>query len=258
MKTYKFLRIKSLFLAIALFITYQFNGLAGNNDLEIKSMSYKAYLTTSKTIWEEIIKKCEIKFQSSNGDYECLLALANAQYGLLNICLANQDKNTFNKFIEGAEENMNLLLEKGSEISATHSLISAIYGAKMGFYPMKGMFLGPKSNEHMNKALSLDKDNAQAYRVKASSKFFTPEMFGGSIDESIELYEKAIELYEAQNNIEENWEYIDCIAWLGIAYQKLENNDKAIQAYNKALKVEPNFSWVKHVLLPQALKSAEK
>jgi cytochrome c-type biogenesis protein CcmH/NrfG len=45
--------------------------------------------------------------------------------------------------------------------------------------------------------------------------------------------------------------YLDTMAFLGQAWAKKGDRAKAIAAYENALKAEPNFSWVKYVLLPK-------
>jgi len=102
--------------------------------------------------------------------------------------------------------------------------------------------------------LRLDSLNAMAWRQYASSKYFTPKMWGGDINEAIQKYEHAVSLYEKQN-LTNDWTYLDAITWLGIAYQKVGEKEKAEAAYNKALQVASDFGWVKHSLLPSLSKS---
>jgi len=47
-----------------------------------------------------------------------------------------------------------------------------------------------------------------------------------------------------------NWGYLDALAWLGKTYARLDDFESAISTYNKALQIEPEFSWVKNGLLP--------
>ena len=121
----------------------------------------------------------------------------------------------------------------------------------MAFAPMKGMFLGPKNIKHTELAIKYDDKLPAALEMKASSKLFTPEAFGGDIPEAVKLYSKTIELYELNpDDLVFDWNYINALAWLGIAHQKAGENTEALKIYNKALEVEPEFNWVKFVLIP--------
>ena len=78
-------------------------------------------------------------------------------------------------------------------------------------------------------------------------------MWGGDLDEAIAAYEKAIQLYESNPAaLQFNWMYLDTMAFLGQALAKKGQSEKAIAIYEKALKAEPEFGWVKFVLLPKA------
>ena len=125
---------------------------------------------------------------------------------------------------------------------------------QMGFSPMKGMTLGSQSGIHIGKAISLDSLNAAAWKQHASSKYFTPKMFGGDIQEAIKSYEFTISLFEKSNQTKD-WMYLDALAWLGVAYEKTGQKEKAKTIYEKALEIEPGFTWIKNRLLPTLLKS---
>jgi tetratricopeptide (TPR) repeat protein len=82
-------------------------------------------------------------------------------------------------------------------------------------------------------------------------------MFGGSKEDAMKNFSKAVSLFEREENIDSlspNWGYLESLAWLGRANTALENYETALYAYNKALNVEPNFMWVKNNLLPNLKK----
>jgi cytochrome c-type biogenesis protein CcmH/NrfG len=47
------------------------------------------------------------------------------------------------------------------------------------------------------------------------------------------------------------------MAFLGQAYVRSGQLSKAVAVYEKALKTEPSFGWVKHTLLPAAQSGAK-
>jgi tetratricopeptide (TPR) repeat protein len=84
----------------------------------------------------------------------------------------------------------------------------------------------------------------------------TPEAWGGDVKEAIKAFQRSIELYEASpEKSKDNWFYLDTIAFLGKAYEKDKQQAKAIETYEKAIRLEPGFAWVKYILLPQARKN---
>jgi tetratricopeptide (TPR) repeat protein len=40
-------------------------------------------------------------------------------------------------------------------------------------------------------------------------------------------------------------------AWLGQTLEKMKNLQEALQIYQKALEIDPEFAWIKHDLLPK-------
>ena len=218
---------------------------------KVRDLSYSGYLMLSKTAWEEGIKVAKSEYNNSPDNMELLFKLVRVRYGLLYSCMANQDKETYKEYIEQTEELADKLLEQDEKCSKAHALRAGIYSVKLAFNPLMGMFLGPKSDEHIENAIKYDENEPTAWVRKAGSKYWTPEMFGGNKNDAIKYFEKAIELFEKdEKEIYRNWEYLDALAWLGIAYKDTGQKEKAIQTFKKALEVEPAFNWIKYSLLP--------
>src|SRR5690606_2519890 len=133
------------------------------------------------------------------------------------------------------------------------ALLASLYGFQVSYSPWKAMYLGSKSGSLMEKALKQNASSPLVWKLYGNSKLYTPETFGGSVEEAIKAYNKAVQLYEeGKSTIENNWFYLDALAFQGQAHMKKGENAKAIQAYEKALKVEPEYDWVKFALLPEA------
>lgn len=248
MKTPKIKYLSIFSLAILFFCgTVQTFGQKANN---LKDQSYKAYLTNSLSVWKRVERNAEMQYRASPNNMQRLLELAEVQYGLLNTCLANEEKKVFKQYLEKAEKNVETLLEANEQWAKVHALRAALYSLEMGFSPSKGMFLGPKSAQHIEKAIKYDETEPAGWVQKGGAKLHTPKAFGGSISESIRCYKKAIELYEKDSVDSKNdWQYINTLAWLGIAYSKNGACDKAKSTYKKALKIEPEYRWVKYNLM---------
>ena len=221
---------------------------------ELNTKAYSAYLNSSIFMWKQIVNESDKILFDKNSEGTDKIEALKFRFGLLSACLANKDKDTFNTYLKKTSDLLNELMKLHPKSSELYAISASIMGLQMGFSPMKGMTLGKLSTEHINKAIELDKTNPLAWKQLGSSKFFTPQMFGGNIKMSIEAYENAIDLFE-KKNLTKNWLYIDSFAWLGLAYEKNGNPDKAKTTYEKALSIEPNFSWVRNNLLPNIAKA---
>lgn len=238
MKTIKFL---TLLLFISSTLLAQTEG---------DKMAYQAYITNNKSLWKQLVKKEEASYNSSKSNKN-LYALLLAQHGLLGATMVDQDEDLFDDHYKAAKENVETLIDTNYEAANAKAILSAIYGWEIAYSGYKGMFLGGKNSTNIEEATKLGPSSPLVWQIYASSKLFTPEMFGGDIDVAVKSYEKAVKLYDAQNAAEKsNWRYLDALAWLGQAYMSTNQKEKAKQTFEKALEVEPEFGWVKYNLLP--------
>lgn len=214
--------------------------------------SYHAYINSSqKAIWK---KEVQEKKAAAKNDKQTQFELALSQYGLLASTMADQDEDMFDDYYDDTVDNLEAIIKANKSWGEPKALLSAVYGLKMAYSPMMGMFLGSKSGNLIEKAKEQSPQSPLVIKLYANSKFFTPEMFGGDLDEAISSYNKCLQLYEAQpNQLVYNWLYLDALAFAGQAYLKKGEKEKARQLFEKALEIEPEFMWVKHGLLPKAL-----
>lgn len=207
---------------------------------------------TAVIIEKEVLKKNE-------HDQQSRFQLALAQFGLLSSTMQAKDEDFFNEYYDNTVQLLEKIIETNKKWAEPHALLSATYGLKMAYSPVHGMFLGPKSENLIEKAKKLAPSSPLVWKVFANSKYLTPEMWGGDLKEAVASYEKCTDLYEAKPELLKfNWMYLDALAFMGQAYLKTGETGKAIATYEKALKVEPEFGWVKHTLLPKAKSKAGK
>ncbi len=217
---------------------------------ESDKMAYMAYISNNKSLWKQLVSKEQSAYNKSKTNKN-LYNLLLAQHGLLNSTMADQDEELFDEHFKDAKDNIDELIEAGHEVGNSKAILSAIYGWEMGYSSYKGMFLGGKSSSNIEEATKMAPNEPLVWQVFGSSKFFTPSMFGGDTKEAQKAYEKAITLYEQNESLTtSNWRYLDALVWLGKVYEKNGEKAKAKSTYEKALKVEPDFGWVKFALLP--------
>ena len=137
-------------------------------------------------------------------------------------------------------------------IAETHALLSSVLGQSIGSNPLKGMTLGPKSDGEMDKAKRLAPNNPRVWLLSGIGTLFKPSMFGGGLDKAEVQLNKAAELF-ANDRPEAPapaWGHAEVYAWLGQIQVKKKDLVAARKMYTRALEVDPDFGWVKYVLLP--------
>jgi tetratricopeptide (TPR) repeat protein len=229
--------------------------------VESNPESYQAYLTgdqaKAKERWKDVVATAQQAFDNEPKNQELQFNLALVQFGLLSSTMRYQDEEFFDAYLDAAIENLEAIKTvHGAEVKA---LLASTYGLQLAYSPWKGIFLGPKSSSLMEKALKEDPSSPLIWKLYGNSKYHTPEAYGGSVDEAIRAYEKAIQLYETdQVKKQNNWFYIDAMAFLGQAYTRKQQSSKAVVVYEKAMETEPSFSWIKYSLLPAAKKKIQQ
>ncbi len=192
--------------------------------------------------------------RAANNDLRAAWAhyyVAQVDYNLANL-LAQHDKGEAADHLDSAIEHLKAAIER-EESAEAYALLASVYGRKIGLKPLMGMFLGPKAGKALNQAKTLAPDNPRVVLTEAVSDFNTPKMFGGSKARAMEGFERAIGLFEQEEIADPllpRWGHEEAYAWLGIAYRNQGNPAAARRAFEQALEVNPDFGWVKYVLLP--------
>ncbi|WNB18368.1 tetratricopeptide repeat protein [Marivirga arenosa] len=230
----------SLVVIFVVFFNMQFS-----NAQKKDSLMYQAYLLSSESLWESALNQYSSDLWS--------LDKAVAYYGLLNNTMIHSNEDKFDEYVEQALDYLETMEEKGLHTAEAIAMRSSIYGFIMAYYPWKGMYYGPKSSNAIEKALKTNTESSIVNMVLGISLFYTPESFGGNKQAAVEAFQKSVDLYEEQGY--NGWLYLNTLANLGKAHQAVGQNQEAINVYEKALAVEPNFKWVSRKLLPDAKRS---
>lgn len=214
--------------------------------------TYIAYLS-SDDMQENWISRVKALTQEYKNDKSAanLYKLALTEFGLLSSTMRTKNESLFNTYADITEDHIKILDKVEVYSGEANALLSSLYGFRMGYSPWEGMFLGPKSSSLMEKAVKSAPHSPLVWKLYGNSKFFTPQLFGGNLDDAIKGYTKSIALYQEQN-CKHNWFLLDTYAFLGQAYVKINNSEKAIATYEEALQMEQQFAWVKNNLLPTA------
>jgi len=218
------------------------------------SQAYISYISYDKNLLMEAKETFEKALSQDNSNTFALYHITYCEYKLLEMSLRKENEGLFDKYYDAAVANAEKLSETKGIGSEGKTLLAGIYMMKIANSPMSAVTLSFKIHSLLNEAEEINKINPRTYLIRGTMKFQTPAMFGGSFEDAVKSFTRAVSLFEKQDSInalEPNWGYLEVLAWLGKAHEKLENYDAAKFAYQKALAVEPNFGWVKSSLLPK-------
>ena len=184
--------------------------------------------------------------------------LAHYYVGLANYRMVNQLPEDAEKrrkhVLEDAVSHLKRATNIDAKMADAWALLAGCYGQMMGLNPMQGMSLGPKSNDAMEKAKNLEPKNPRVWIISGTQDYFTPSMFGGDKERALSKFKKAARLAK-QESIEDplmpSWGHAEAYTWIGIAQMNAERYAKARSAFEKALALNPDYGWVKEVLLPK-------
>lgn len=214
-----------------------------------RSEIYNAYIGNNMSAWKISIDRMENVNPKNN---EFLLELVNYQYGYIAWCIGNKRNKEAATYLDLAEKNLKTLSGNSRNLSLVNSYKAAFYGYRIGLNKLSAPFLGPKSVDCARMAISSDSRNPLGYVQYANIQFYMPAVFGGSKKEALEYYLKALELMEQNNNdLIENWNYLSLLTVIAQSYAYLDDYSSSVVYLEKALKTEPDFSWVKNELYPQ-------
>lgn len=244
--------MKALFVGFLWIITLQIHA------QEFQAQIYDAYIQGRMDLWKETMDQMD-RQAAESGDPSLLYELTEVQYGYIGYCLSMKQKKEAEKVLVEAEKRAQLLLERRVYQARLYSLIGAFYGFRVSLQPIRAPFYGRKSEEANRMALELGPEEPQAWMERGNIAFYKPAIFGGSKNEAVPYYEKAVRLYEADvERSRQNWVYLNCLAGLGIAYEETGHTEKAGELYEKILRMEPNFKWVRDELYPELLKKQSR
>ena len=243
-----FIRSKILVAAWLIMIS----GLVRANDP--RTDIYQAYLASRMDLWKEAMEQIE-KCYSNGRDSSLLYNLAEAQYGYIAFCISMDRKKEAGEVLEKAETNIDILADKDPLNPKVFCLMGALHGFRVRLEPMKALVYVRKSKNANDRAIVLGPEEPQAWMEKANIEFYTPRLLGGSVKDAVLLYKKAVRLFEASpERIHQNWLYLNCLAGLGLAYEKSGHISQAGATYRKLLNLEPSFAWVRDDLYPEFLE----
>lgn len=220
---------------------------------EFQDRIYNAFITGQIQPWERTLTEMERWYRQHPGPamlYDLLLA----RYGYIAMALGEENNQEARTHLDKAEAELEELFRYTTYQSQANALQGAFLGFRISLRPITAVRLGPRSYRAIDSALELNPNNPTAWMEKGNSRFYTPSTFGGSKQEAMESYRKAVALFEENLTPNHRWLYLNSLVGLAKSYQFLDQHWMAVATLESALRYEPNFKWVKDELLPEARK----
>ncbi len=170
----------------------------------------------------------------------------------LGVVVYRMDKEKASAYLDDAVDHLEEAVEKDGDFAEARALLASCYGMKISYSPFKGMWLGPKAAVEKNKARSLSSTNPRVAMLGAIGTYNMPSMFGGGKDKGLEELKNAAVLFDtwtAPDPLQPDWGNEQVYAWIGLAHLERNETLLARKAFEKALKINPNYGWVKYVLM---------
>jgi tetratricopeptide (TPR) repeat protein len=216
-------------------------------------MIYMAFISEEMELWEKAMELLDHEYKLS-GNINVLYELILARYGFIGYSLGIGNEQVATAQIELAERQIGDLAAYPEYESSAKAIQAALFAFRIAMAPWRALFWGRRSMNLIYSALEADPDNPQAWIEHGNAMFYAPRSLGGSKQEAIKSYGKAITLMEANMVDKHRWLYLNTLVALAKSYRETGNRQMAVRTYRKALEFEPEFTWVRDRLLPELLQ----
>ena len=143
------------------------------------------------------------------------------------------------------------ILEGNKDDGEAWALRGSVIGDRItGMF--SAMFLGPKAGGSLKRAVELAPDNPRVALQRGIGWFFTPKTFGGGMENAEGELRRAARLFDEApaGGPWPDWGRVDVLVWLGQVLVKTGRYAEARSNYEAALKIEPDYAWIKQELMP--------
>ncbi|MDD3080094.1 MAG: tetratricopeptide repeat protein [Paludibacter sp.] len=230
------------------FILISFVVIGSNAQNAYQKIIYQAYLNGDMSTWASVIYTIE---RDNPATLNKKLELLSYIYGYTGYLIGHKKKEDAKIYIGKAKELIKSVLVKWPENPTVYAFKGAFIGFEIGLNHLKSISLAPESSAAIDKCLQLDSKNIQGIIDKANIFYHTPALFGGDKQKSLELYQKAAKLIETQQQADFNWLYLNLLTTIAQNYEALGELQSAHSLYERLLRMEPRFKWVRDKLLPR-------
>lgn len=172
-------------------------------------------------------------------DAEVQYRAALAESYLAEVALEVRDKKLAEEAAERGIKPGERAVSLKPNVARYYVTLGTLYGQVVPANVLLGLSYGKKCKDAIQKAIELDPKLAIAYEARGVGNYYLPAQLGGGYELAIADFRKSIEI---DPNRAESY------MWMGLALRKQNKNGEARQAFQKALALDPNRTWIKEQL----------
>ena len=208
---------------------------------------YDAFIVRDMTKWESIVQSMEASRSVTTIDQK--LELVSYYYGIIGYLIGKKQYLHAEQLTNKGEALIDQVLHASPKNATATSYKGSFTGFRVGIKKFKALLLIFDSKKYINKAVEMDPQNVQALIDKGNMYYYAPSLFGGDKKAALTYYLKAAGIMEQKNETSDNWVYLNTLTMIAFAYTKTDNPNAAKQMYVKIMRLEPNITWAKEVLI---------
>jgi tetratricopeptide (TPR) repeat protein len=208
---------------------------------------YDAFIVRDMTKWETVVQSMEASHSVTTVDQK--LELVSYYYGVIGYLIGKKQYLHAEQLTNKGEALIDQVLKASPKNVTATSYKGSFTGFRVGIKKFKALLLIFDSKKYINKAVEMDPQNVQALIDKGNMYYYAPAIFGGDKKTAINYYLKAAGIMEQKDETSDNWVYLNTLTMIAFAYTKTDNPNAAKQMYTKIMRLEPNITWAKEVLI---------
>ena len=208
---------------------------------------YDAFIVRDMTKWESVVQSMEASHSVTTVDQK--LELVSYYYGVIGYLIGKKQYLHAEQLTNKGEALIDQVLHASPKNATATSYKGSFTGFRVGIKKFKALLLIFDSKKYINKAVEMDPQNVQALIDKGNMYYYAPSLFGGDKKAALTYYLKAAGIMEQKNETSDNWVYLNTLTMIAFAYTKTDNPNAAKQMYVKIMRLEPNITWAKEVLI---------
>jgi tetratricopeptide (TPR) repeat protein len=163
------------------------------------------------------------------------------------------------RFVKDGLQHADQAVKFDPKLAEAVALKASLLGISIQLEPGTMMSVGPEIEMTMQRALTMAPANPRVLLLDAMGTLHKPAFVGGGADRALVKLEKVQELFDAEAKakeagapgLEPDWGRFESYAWAGRSAAELGDKAAARGFYEKALAIQPENGWVRHVLLPE-------
>ena len=232
-----------IFLALLLVVPLTVSGQASYSQ-----RLYESFVDDRMELWKGILADMNRDFNRQE-DPGLLYELCFTYYGYIGYLISIEEDKAARLMLNEAMKKTELLEAIYGERPDVLALQGAMIGYRIYISKFTSMYLGPRALKYITRAYEASDTCFNCSLEMGNMKYYTPKIFGGSKEEAVPYYERAVQLLETSSlKKDRHWLYMNSVLLLADAYTSTDRKASACRLYEKLLEYEPRARWIRERL----------